>query len=122
MIEVLIILFSLISAQIDYTKISSKETVNHTINALIRLIVIGILSLHGDLLTLIYHLSIFWIIFELRLNYLLKVPLLYVGITTFSDKLLRRIFPENTGIYLLIIKLTILCLSQPYLKVLDSLF
>jgi hypothetical protein len=111
----MIILFTVINAIFDYELIKRGKKVNHTLEALIRGVIIALLSL-GDqfILTFIFNASVFWIIFELLLNISIKQHPLFVGTTATTDKIIRRIFPINTGYYLLTIKL-IICVTTYFL-------
>ncbi len=109
---ILFILIPVLNAFIDYLIISKGAKIKHTVEALIRGILIGAIAYNTAPHVAIFILgcSIFWLLFELILNTLRGKPLLYVGYTAFTDKLIRRIFPKPE-IPLFTVKILILCLT-----------
>lgn len=116
-------LYPLWEARRDYKAIQADWAANtlgykwHRQSATVTGLVILFLAIpvlrHSLLLaavTILYLASLFWFIFDARLNGLLKRPPWYVGYTSRSEKLLRKISkdPETT---MLIVKTAMLMVS-----------
>ena len=106
----LFIILAIVNGLIDGRLINSGKNIDHTSSAIIRGILLGMISLL-NFKVFILGASIFWIIFEIVLNLTRKKPVLYVGFTSKLDKLTRTIFPKNTGVYYLLVKILVLVLS-----------
>lgn len=127
MYYVLTILLAVINAGFDYHLIKQMQYPNHTLNAICRGVVLIFFAwlVGGNILVILSQFvafaAIFWIVFEMVLNKLRGLDLLYVGETAKTDLFIRSLYPFNPGFYLLIIKVTILilaiCLIQIFGKV-----
>lgn len=107
---IVIFTVAFINAYIDYHIISSGGRVRHALESVIRFSIIFALSWY-TIPTLLFGLSIFWIVFEIVLNRLRDKHWLYVGYTAMSDKLIRRMFGDTSDKILFSIKITILLIS-----------
>jgi len=114
MIYIIIATMAIINARIDFDIIDNGKSPDHTKEALIRGAIILALSVFAGGFWWMIGLrftsasAVFWIIFELALNWLRMKPLLYVGENAKTDLFFKSIFPTNTGLYLLIFKISLL--------------
>lgn len=105
----LVLVIAIVNAYIDYRIIKSGRWINHKVESISRAIIIGTIS--SSILEFVLGCIIFWLVFEITLNFLRKKSILYVGHTAWSDKTIRRMFPKNTEFKFFIIKIILLCLS-----------
>lgn len=112
-----VLLMSAINAWLDYMVITRGGSPDHTKSAFIRGLAILALSviINGYwmliLARFIFGAALFWIVFELVLNKLRNRDWLYVGENAKTDQIFKYIFLKNTGIFMLVFKLTILISS-----------
>lgn len=117
MIYFIAIFMAVLNAWIDYLVISNGNSPDHTKNAIVRGFVLFIVSVivGGPWwiigLRFISGAATFWIVFEILLNRLRRRHWLYVGENAKTDLVFKKLFPRNTGVHLLIIKVTILIVS-----------
>jgi len=100
---------ALVNAYIDYYIIKKKwgkiTSLNHTFRFFIRANIFTIPSilLYDSIfkmcIAFIYSSLIFWIVFDVYLNYLRGLPTLYVGKTSWIDKVQRN---KNIGVIFLV--------------------
>ena len=97
------------NAMFDFHIINSGGRIRHTLEAIIRFILILLISC-CNMWVLLVGLSVFWISFEIFLNSFRGKHWMYVGYTAFTDRMLRKMF-KNPELALLLIKVTVLVIS-----------
>lgn len=103
-------ILAMLNAFVDFYIIYEGGKINHRLEAVIRFILICLISM-CDVVLLFHGLCIFWIVFEVCLNLFRQKHWMYVGYTAETDKLIRRVFKNKPEMALLMIKSVLLITS-----------
>lgn len=100
----LIVGIAWIDAYTDAWRWKRGEKIYHIPEGIVRLLAIWFIGM-WRLDVLVLNCAIFWILFELILYAYRGLPWDYVGKTDIGDKLWRKLFPNNTGKWLMALKI-----------------
>lgn len=112
-----VIIMAVINAYLDFRIIAGGKSPDHNKEAVLRGLTILFIAIifNGHWLLIVFRFialaSVFWIVFEIILNWLRHRPLLYVGDNAKTDLFAKSIFPIHTGRFLLIFKISLLIAS-----------
>jgi hypothetical protein len=91
MATALMLFWSNVRSWHDWQMLERGENINHKMNAILTFSVSMIVTLCTSFILIPYCLSIYWLVFDMRLNKLRGKDLLFVGTTAWLDKSFRKI-------------------------------